>query len=123
MRHLLVHFEEGTQVAVSPLWCRSAQRQMLVSGDMKVLPIGVRQYSTAMGFDVVTCLATNPVRSRLRRVLVRMRCETPSSCRSSSPLRYGFFWRQDKTSTLHLPLKIVETTFELESDLSYICST
>jgi hypothetical protein len=43
---------------------------------MIVLPSLVKEYSTAMAFDLVTCLATNPVDSRLRRLLVSMRCET-----------------------------------------------
>src|SRR5215471_8370684 len=93
---------------------------MLASGAIKVFPIGVKEYSTAMEFALVTRLAINPADSRLRSVLVRMRCETPSSCRRSSPWRKGFFCRQDKISAVHLPMKIVETTFELGPDLSSI---
>ena len=110
-------------MAVSSLWCRLAQPQMLVSGAIKVLPIAVKEYSTAMDLDLVTRLATNPADSRLRSVLVRIRCETLSSCRSSSPWRYDLLCRQDKISTVHLPMKIVETTFELGPGLSCICST
>src|SRR5215467_515184 len=79
---------------------------MPVSGAIKVLPSGVREYSTATDLDPVTRLATNPADSSLRSVLVRIRCETPSSCRSSSPLRYALFCRQDKIPTVHLPLKM-----------------
>src|SRR5215831_3294041 len=107
-------------VAVISLWCRSAQPQMLVSGAIKVLPIAVKEYSTATDRDLVTRLAINPADSRLRSVLVRIRCETLSSCRSSSPLRYGFFCRADKISTVHLPMNMVETTLELEPDASCI---
>jgi len=42
-------------------------------GAIKVLLIGVREYSTATDLDLVTRLATNPAVSRLRNVLVRMR--------------------------------------------------
>src|SRR5215471_146289 len=95
---------------------------MLVNGAIKVLPISVSEYSTATDLDLVTCLETNPADSRFRSVLVRMRWETPSSCSSSSPWRYGLFCRTDKISTVHLPMKIVETTFELEPGFSCICS-
>src|SRR5215831_7120295 len=93
---------------------------MLVSGAIKVLPIGVREYSTAMDLDLVTRLATNPAVSRLRSVLVRTRCETPLSSRNSSPWRYGSCRRQDRISTVHLPMKIVEASLELEPDSSCI---
>jgi hypothetical protein len=43
---------------------------------MNVLPSWVKEYSTAMAFDLVTRLAINPVDSRLRRVLVSIRWET-----------------------------------------------
>jgi hypothetical protein len=42
---------------------------------MIVLPSWVKEYSTAMAFDFVTRLPINPADSRLRRVLVNMRCE------------------------------------------------
>src|SRR6516162_6735154 len=96
---------------------------MLVSGAIRVSPIDVKEYSTAMDFDLVTRLATKPADSRLRSVRVRMCCETPSSCRSSSPWRCVPFCRQDKISTVHLPMKIVEAPFELGSDLSSISSS
>jgi hypothetical protein len=40
---------------------------------MSVLPSLVKEYSTATVFDLVTRLATNPLDSRLRSVLVSMR--------------------------------------------------
>ena len=40
---------------------------------MIVLPSLLSEYSTAMGFELVTCLAIKPVDSRLRSVLVSMR--------------------------------------------------
>jgi hypothetical protein len=43
---------------------------------MIVLPRWVKEYSTAIAFDPVTRLTINPVDSRLRRVLVSIRCET-----------------------------------------------
>jgi hypothetical protein len=58
---------------------------MAASGVIKLFPIGVRAYSTAGDFDAVTHLATKPVDSRLRRVLVRIRCEMPPSRRRSFP--------------------------------------
>ena len=43
---------------------------------MSVLPSCVREYSSAMAFDFVTRFEINPADSRLRRVLMSMRCET-----------------------------------------------
>jgi hypothetical protein len=40
-------------------------------------PGWVNEYSTARGFELVVFLAINPEHSRLRRVLVSIRCETP----------------------------------------------
>src|SRR5215469_4559270 len=110
-------------VAVSSLCSRSTQLQMLVSGDINALPTGVREYSTATDFDVVTRLATNPADSKLRSVLVRIRCETPSRHLISSPWRCGLFCRQVKILTVHLPMKTVAITFEPRPDFLCICST
>jgi hypothetical protein len=54
---------------------------------MIVLPSCVKEYSTAMAFDLVTRLAINPVDSRLRRVLVSIRWETLPRCLRNSPCR------------------------------------
>jgi len=43
---------------------------------MIVFPGWVNEYSTR-GFELVALLAINPEDSRLRRVLVSIRCETP----------------------------------------------
>jgi hypothetical protein len=43
---------------------------------MSALPIFVKEYSTAIAFDLVTRRPISPVYSRLRRVLVSMRWET-----------------------------------------------
>ena len=43
---------------------------------MIVLPSLLNEYSTAMRFDPVARLTTKPVDSRLRRVLVSIRCDT-----------------------------------------------
>src|SRR6516225_3526198 len=85
---------------------------MLASGAIKLFPMAVREYSTAGDFDSVTRLATNPVDSRLRRVLVRIRCEMPPRRRRSFPWRCGPSRRVDKITTVHFPMKIVGTTFE-----------
>jgi hypothetical protein len=55
---------------------RFAPRHIPLSGAMSFLPSCVREYSTEMAFDFVTGFAINPADSRLRRVLVSMRCET-----------------------------------------------
>jgi len=61
----------------SHLFCAVfAQRHMLQSGGMIVLPSLLNEYSTAMRFDPVARLTTKPVDSRLRRVLVSIRCDT-----------------------------------------------
>src|SRR6516225_8510579 len=86
---------------------------MPASGVTKLFPIGVREYSTAGDFDAVTHLATNPVDSRLRSVLVRIRCEMPPRRRRSFPGRCGPSRRVDKITTVHFPMKIVGTTLEL----------
>jgi hypothetical protein len=44
---------------------------------MMVFPGWVNEYSTARGFAVVALLAINPEDSRLRRVLVSIRCRPP----------------------------------------------
>jgi len=49
---------------------------MPVSGAMIVLPSLVKEYSTVMAFDCVTRREIKPADSRLRRVLVSMRCDT-----------------------------------------------
>src|SRR5215831_13875032 len=89
-------------VAVISLWCRSAQPQMLVSGAIKVLPIAVKEYSTAIDFDLVTRLAINPADSRLRSVLVRIRCETLPRRRRNCPCRRGFSRSEDKIGAASL---------------------
>jgi len=71
--------------AVTCLPCRLAQRHMPLSGTMMVLPSLLKEYSTAMGFALVTRLAIKPVDSRLRRVLVSMRWETFPRWRRNSP--------------------------------------
>lgn len=72
---------------------------------MIVLPSFVKEYSTAVVFDVVTRLATNPVDSRLRSVLVSMRCETNSRLRRNSPCRRGLSLSENKIFGVHLPIK------------------
>jgi hypothetical protein len=81
----------------------------------KLFPIGVREYSTAGDFDTVTHLATNPVDSRLRSVLVRIRCEMPPGRRRSFPWRCGPSRRVDKIATVHFPMKIVGTKKPFET--------
>jgi hypothetical protein len=65
--------------------CRRAQRHIPRSGAMIVCPGCVNEYSTARRFEMVALLAINPEDSRLRRVLVRIRCETPWRRRRNSP--------------------------------------
>jgi hypothetical protein len=55
---------------------RFAQWHMPLIGVMIVLPSLLKEYSTAMGFDLVTRLAIKPVDSRLRSVLVSIRWDT-----------------------------------------------
>jgi len=52
------------------------ERHIPLSGAIIVFPSRVNEYSTAIAFDFVTRLSINPVDSRLRRVLVSIRCET-----------------------------------------------
>jgi len=73
---------------------------------MIVLPIWVKEYSTAMAFDLVSRLAISPVDSRLRRVLVSMRCETFPRWRRNSPCRCGLSLSENKILGVHLPIKI-----------------
>ena len=73
--------------ALTFLRYRFAQRHMPASGAMIVLPSSVNEYSTATAFDCVTCLAIKPADSRLRRVLVSIRCEMVPSWRRNCPCR------------------------------------
>jgi len=75
---------------------------------MIVLPTWLNEYSTATAFDLVTCLVINPVDSRLRRVLVSMRCETLPMWRRNSPYRWGRSLSENKILGVHLPMKIDE---------------
>jgi len=75
---------------------------------MIVFPSCVKEYSTAMAFDLVTRLAINPVDSRLRRVLVSIRWETLPRCLRNSPCRWGLSFSENKTLGVHLPIKIGE---------------
>ncbi len=52
-----------------------------------VFPGQVNEYSTARGFELVALLEINPEDSRLRRVLVSIRYETPWRRRRNSPCR------------------------------------
>lgn len=79
---------------------------------MIVLPDFVNEYSTAMVFDCVTRLAINPDDSRLRRVLVSIRCETLPSWRRNCPCRYGLSLSESKILGVHLPMKTDETIFD-----------
>ena len=110
--HCFWFVSRSRTTAVSSLWLLFAQRQMLVNGAINVLPSLVNEYSTAMDFDLVTRLAINPVDSRLRRVLVRIRCETLPRRRRSSPCLWGRSLSEDKILAVHLPMKIVETVFD-----------
>jgi hypothetical protein len=82
------------------------------SGAMIVLPSCVKEYSTAMAFDLVTRLAINPVDSRLRRVLVSIRCETLPRWRRNSPCRRGLSSSENNILGVHLPIKIGEGVFD-----------
>jgi hypothetical protein len=53
---------------------------------MIVLPSLLSEYSAAMGFNFVTRLSTNPVDSRLRRVLVSIRWETLPNLAAQFPV-------------------------------------
>src|SRR5215813_6748001 len=91
---------------------RFAQRHIPPSGAMMVLPSWVKEYSTAMAFDVVTRLAINPVDSSLRRVLVSIRWETLPRCRPNSPCRRDFSLSENKILDVHLPIKIGAGVFD-----------
>ena len=54
---------------------------------MIVLPSLVNEYSKALALDLVARLVINPLDSRLRRVLVSIRCETLPNCRRNSACR------------------------------------
>ncbi len=60
------------------------------------MPSCVREYSTAIAFDAVTRLATSPVDSRLRRVLVSMRCENPSEVATQLPVPARPFFKREQ---------------------------
>jgi hypothetical protein len=79
---------------------------------MSVRPRWVKEYSTAMALDLVTRLVINPVDSRLRRVLVSMRCETIPIWRRNCPCRKGLCFNENKTLGVHLPMKTGETIFD-----------
>src|SRR5580704_163427 len=97
--------------ALTSLRYRFAQPHMPPSGAMIVLPSLINEYSTVMAFDRVTRLAIKPADSRLRRVLVSMRCDTlPSwrrNCRDKA-------CRLARTNTLgvHLPIKMDEAVLD-----------
>ena len=71
-----------------------------------VVPSRVKEYSTAMAFDLVTFRAISPVNSSLRRVLVSMRWETLPMRRRNCPCRYGLLCSENKILGVHLPMKI-----------------
>jgi hypothetical protein len=79
---------------------------------MIVLPSWVKEYSTAMVFDLVTRLVINPVDSRLRRVLVSIRWEALPRWRRNSPYRCGLSFRANKILGVHLPIKIGPGIFD-----------
>jgi hypothetical protein len=54
---------------------------------MIVLPSLVNEYSKALALDLVARRVINPVDSRLRRVLVSIRCETLPRRRRNSACR------------------------------------
>jgi hypothetical protein len=76
------------------------------------VPSCVREYSTAIAFDAVTRLATSHVNSRLRRVLVSMRCETLLRWRRNSPCRRGLSLSENKICGVRLPMKVGGGTFD-----------
>jgi hypothetical protein len=79
---------------------------------MIVLPSLLNEYSTAMGFDLATRLTIKPVDSRLRRVLVSIRCDTLPTRRRSSPCRRGRPFSENKILGVHLPIKIGAGLFD-----------
>lgn len=85
---------------------RRAHRHIPRSGVMMVVPSCVNEYSAAMAFDFVTRLAIKPLDSRLRSVLVSMRCETLPTWRRNSPCRCGLSLSENKIFGVHLPIKI-----------------
>ena len=54
---------------------------------MMVFPSLVNEYSKALARDLVACRVINPLDSRLRNVLVSIRCETLPSWRRNSACR------------------------------------
>jgi len=89
---------------------------------MIVVPSLLNEYSTAIGFEVVTRLPINPVDSRLRRVLVSIRWEMFPTWRRNSPCRWGFCLSENKILGVHLPMKIGDGVFDLavSSDLPLV---
>ncbi len=73
---------------------------------MIVFPSLVNEYSKALARDRVACRAINPVDSRLRKVLVSIRCETLPSWRRNSACRRGRSLSENKMLGVHLPMKI-----------------
>jgi len=80
---------------------------------MIVFPSLLNEYSTAMGFGLVTRLTIKPVDSRLRRVLVSIRCDTLPTWRRSSPWRCGLSLSENKILGVHLPINIGAGLFDL----------
>ena len=66
-----------------------AQPQKLINGPINVFPGLIKEYSTAMDFDLVTRLAINPADSRLRTFFVSMRWDTLPRRRRNWPWRWG----------------------------------
>jgi hypothetical protein len=71
-----------------------------------------KEYSTAMAFVPVTRLGINPVDSRLRRVLVSMRCETLPRWQRNSRVDEAALSAKNKILNVHLPIKIGEGIFD-----------
>jgi hypothetical protein len=69
-----------------------------------LFPSAVKEYSTVIAFDVVVSLATNPVDSRWRSVLVSMRCETLPRWQRKSPSRQRLCTSKNKIFGVHLPI-------------------
>jgi hypothetical protein len=65
-----------------------------------------------MVFDFVSRRAINPASSRLRSVLVIMRCEMLPSWRRKSPCRQGLSLSENKILGVHLPIKIGVVPFD-----------
>ena len=73
---------------------------------MIVLPSLVNEYSKALALDLAARRVINPVDSRLRKVLVSMRCETFPTLRRNSPCRQGLSFSEKRIFGVHLPIKI-----------------